>query len=613
MTRAQGSAISEEAEQVFSGSAQLSQAPASLPVSPKRGHTRAPTVSEVGDYSSARDSGADLRAAFSGASAGPIQLGPEEGEEEEEESSPSVSPSASISPPARAEATSSTAEDLLLIAKTRQTSRGKELQMEGGSEEEALPVQRTTTLPPHVHPVDAHPSWYCRVLKKLQKPMLPYIDQSFWTVYEEDPKTGTLQAVAVPDVHTLTFGQTLWRCLLSNTQWVCFFFYFLNLMLNGNLLALVVPVLILTYAIFERPRVARGFWLFALLWSSIVVAAKFVFQLYIFCTAIDTSAGSAGVVQLDRKYIFQPSPYCVGTGASDSYSIDAIFGLRKLNTHTYFTIILIDLVCMLSIVMHRTILLARGLWYVSEEEILSQQERRRRREEELQREAAEAEEEDDQQPSADTVGKGTMSDAPPLDKLEQQQMKAAQAARDKAGKRSASPSSQPYVFRDGLEVEAEQRIAAAIDGPGKLDKGAETPADESEFDVTLRLLQQEEQTHEAEDIKGRGRDNKTVSALGKMRRRVMRAWYRYAPFEMQAYFSEIIPRERSVCASSQPFLCALLVCRIPSPSSLACVRFRPLLLSRFHLVNVHKPGYDWYLWIFLIELFSCVWILICYD
>ena len=561
--QAQGSTTNQEAGEVFSG-ATTTGTPGTPSTTAAAATAALPTATRPLPSSSRRtltDSETDgsgqqgIMSAFRGTLQGPLQISAEEEEAEEEEDSDSPAP---LPPPTgshraakerHASGAAEAGESVKKPSTTKQSASSSKVEKEKAKAPKTL---------------------FARLVRWLKKPLLRHIDSVFWTEYALDPSTRELVVVAVPDVHTLNFGQAVWRCALSNTQWLCFFFFFINLLVNGNLLSMVVPVLILAFAIFERPRAPRGFWLFALLWSSIVVSAKFVFQLYIFCAAIDTSGGTAGAVQLERKYIFAPSPYCVGPSSSSGYSVDALFGLRKLNTHTYFTIILIDIVCMLSIVLHRTVMMARGLWDTNEEEELAKQERRRRIDEEraaAEEQEASAEAEADTGKAAD-VTKGTVAGTKPV--------------------QSTGPklrASRPSVL-DGIEAEVKRRATIDIEkltatpmSPHHrhVSSTGELSASASELQMTLWLLQREEEQQEEDARATRLKEKTTLTVMGKLRRLLTRWWFKFAPLELQYYYADLMPRER------------------------------------FHYVNVHRPGYDFYIYIFFIELVAAIWILICYD
>jgi hypothetical protein len=128
---------------------------------------------------------------------------------------------------------------------------------------------------------------------------------------------------------------------------------------------------------------------------------------------------------------------------------------------------------------------------------------------------------------------------------------------------SATSAIVPSLQLNGIELEAERRVAEAIN-PRTAD------GEENEYNVTLRLLQQAEEQQQADAMRSQVRDQKAMSFMGKLRRRAKRLWLEWVPLEIQCYYAELMPRER------------------------------------FHGLNVNKPGYDWYLWLFLIELFSAI-------
>jgi len=401
--------------------------------------------------------------------------------------------------------------------------------------------------------------WWQTVLDWLRRPLIRHIDPVFWSEYTKSADTGDLLLVSTPDSKQLSFIQVIWRFLLSNTQWIVFLLYFINLLVSANLLSLVIPVLILAYAIPERPRVGKGFWLFAMIWSSIIIIAKFVFQLYIFCVAINVgSISSINGPAINRRYIFAPSPYCSSGSASDSYSSDTLFGLSKVpGAHTYFTIILVDLLCLLSIVFHRTVLLARGLWDINEEEEIAKQERAREKERrEARQREQEEEEEEDVQPSPDRPS----------------------SPRPRTSTRAEAD--------DGLHAQVLARSSVALPtstsstGHGESTM-SELTSGNSDLQRTLYLLQRAEDQEEEEARKARskasGTEKHTVGLLSRARQFLQRLWRKYVPLELQYYYDDLMPTEQ------------------------------------VHHINVRKPGHDFYIYIFFVELIASIWILCCYD
>jgi len=63
--------------------------------------------------------------------------------------------------------------------------------------------------------------------------------------------------------------------LVSNSQSICFLFFFLNHFMYASLESFVFPLLTLAYAILEQPRPNPIFWKVLLYYSEFIIFAKF--------------------------------------------------------------------------------------------------------------------------------------------------------------------------------------------------------------------------------------------------------------------------------------------------------------------------------------------------
>lgn len=75
----------------------------------------------------------------------------------------------------------------------------------------------------------------------------------------------------------------LWAVAARWSHLVVYLVMFLNALLYANALSLLFPVSLFVYALLEAPRPSRRYWRFVLGYTMVVILAKFLFQLPIFC------------------------------------------------------------------------------------------------------------------------------------------------------------------------------------------------------------------------------------------------------------------------------------------------------------------------------------------
>lgn len=148
----------------------------------------------------------------------------------------------------------------------------------------------------------------------------------------------------------------LYRAFLSQTFWVVYAAFVINLMINANVLNAVVPVLFWSFGLIEHPGPPKGFWVFCLWYTSIIITFIFFFQLDIFC------------ITYNGMYALQPNPDCDSSFDGSNIPVNSLvslFGLYK--APNYIVLVLAQLFCLLSTLLHRTMLLRLGTWEQSKD------------------------------------------------------------------------------------------------------------------------------------------------------------------------------------------------------------------------------------------------------
>ena len=187
----------------------------------------------------------------------------------------------------------------------------------------------------------------------LRRWLIHHIDFTLYSRYTTAPKSSEPVATESVNYHHLSTLTLLSRFVDTHSQYVVFVAYLLALMLHPSLLSSVVPLSIFCYALLEYPRAPSTYFLLAFGYTFTVIAAKFIFQLQLFC-----------VRDVDRMYILAPSPQCAPPSDADPsvyYQFDFLLGIVKA-TGSFFVFVLPDLLCLLATMWHRELCLERGVW-----------------------------------------------------------------------------------------------------------------------------------------------------------------------------------------------------------------------------------------------------------
>ncbi|MBN3325162.1 PIEZ2 protein, partial [Atractosteus spatula] len=135
----------------------------------------------------------------------------------------------------------------------------------------------------------------------------------------------------------------LYRTMVSKSEMLCYFVIILNHMVSASLLTLVLPVLIFLWAMLSVPRPTKRFWMTAIIYTEITVVVKYLFQFGFFPWT--TSAYR-------------------GINAERPFALPNIIGVEKKDGYVHF-----DLVQLLALFFHRSILKCHGLWDIKEVEM----------------------------------------------------------------------------------------------------------------------------------------------------------------------------------------------------------------------------------------------------
>ncbi|XP_043104872.1 piezo-type mechanosensitive ion channel component 2 [Puntigrus tetrazona] len=128
----------------------------------------------------------------------------------------------------------------------------------------------------------------------------------------------------------------LYNLMESQSEMFCYFVIILNHMVSASLLTLFLPILIFLWAMLSVPRPTKRFWMTAIIYTQLTVVVKYFSQFGFFPWT--TSAYR-------------------GINAERAFAIPNIVGVEKKDGY-----VLLDLIQLIALFFHRSILKCHGLW-----------------------------------------------------------------------------------------------------------------------------------------------------------------------------------------------------------------------------------------------------------
>ncbi|XP_062997362.1 piezo-type mechanosensitive ion channel component 1 [Elgaria multicarinata webbii] len=145
------------------------------------------------------------------------------------------------------------------------------------------------------------------------------------------------------------FAKLLLACyhfVASHSDLLCYFVIILNNMVTASVISVVLPILVFLWAMLSIPRPSKRFWMTAIVYTEVMVVVKYLFQFGFFPWNSYTT-----LVRYEARPFFPPR----------------ILGLEKTDSYIKY-----DLVQLLALFFHRSLLLSYGLWD-HEEDVLAKQ------------------------------------------------------------------------------------------------------------------------------------------------------------------------------------------------------------------------------------------------
>ncbi|KAM7070543.1 piezo-type mechanosensitive ion channel component 2 isoform 6-T6 [Acridotheres tristis] len=188
--------------------------------------------------------------------------------------------------------------------------------------------------------------------------------KSLMMVSPDDSRTDKLDTILTPLTHELTASElllnkmfhddeleesekfyvgqprvllliyALYNTLVARSEMVCYFVIILNHMISASMITLVLPILIFLWAMLSVPRPSKRFWMTAIVYTEVAIVIKYFFQ-----------------------FGFFPWNKHVDYTKDKPYHPPNIIGIEKKEGYVHY-----DLVQLLALFFHRSILKCHGLW-----------------------------------------------------------------------------------------------------------------------------------------------------------------------------------------------------------------------------------------------------------
>ncbi|XP_068119991.1 piezo-type mechanosensitive ion channel component 2-like isoform X2 [Hyperolius riggenbachi] len=134
----------------------------------------------------------------------------------------------------------------------------------------------------------------------------------------------------------LRLAFALYNTMVSKSEMLSYFVIILNHMVSASILSLILPILIFLWAMLSVPRPTKRFWMTAIIYTEITVVIKYSFQFGFF----PWTGTVYRTMNADKPFWL---PNIVGIEKKDGY-------------------VLFDLIQLLALFFHRSILKCHGLW-----------------------------------------------------------------------------------------------------------------------------------------------------------------------------------------------------------------------------------------------------------
>ncbi|XP_061111226.1 piezo-type mechanosensitive ion channel component 2-like [Conger conger] len=150
--------------------------------------------------------------------------------------------------------------------------------------------------------------------------------------YDEELEDSEKFFNSQPQLMQLCYA--IYNMLVARSEMVCYLVIILNHMISASLATLILPVLIFLWAMLSVPRPSKRFWMTAIVYTEVTIVIKYFFQFSFFPFNKN--------LEISQAKPYHP-PNIIGVEKKDGY-------------------VLYDLLQLLALFFHRSILKCHGLW-----------------------------------------------------------------------------------------------------------------------------------------------------------------------------------------------------------------------------------------------------------
>nr|XP_033798454.1 piezo-type mechanosensitive ion channel component 1 isoform X2 [Geotrypetes seraphini] len=139
-----------------------------------------------------------------------------------------------------------------------------------------------------------------------------------------------------------------YKFIAAHSELLCYFIIIVNNMVTGSAISLFLPILVFLWAMLSVPRPSKRFWMAVIVYTEVMIVIKYLFQFGFF-----PWNSYASLVRNEGKPYFPPR----------------ILGVEKTDSYIKY-----DLIQLMALFFHRSLLRHYGLWDHQEDEMLVKKE-----------------------------------------------------------------------------------------------------------------------------------------------------------------------------------------------------------------------------------------------
>ncbi|KAM9322035.1 piezo-type mechanosensitive ion channel component 2 [Pholidichthys leucotaenia] len=149
--------------------------------------------------------------------------------------------------------------------------------------------------------------------------------------YDEELEQSDKFYLTQPLIFQLCYA--LYNMLVAHSELVCFLVIIINHMVSASCVTLVLPITIFLWAMLSVPRPSKRYWMTAIVYTEVTIVIKYFFQF--------------GFFPFNQNQVYKNKPFHPPN----------IIGVEKKDGYVHY-----DLVQLLALFFHRSILKCHGLW-----------------------------------------------------------------------------------------------------------------------------------------------------------------------------------------------------------------------------------------------------------